>query len=94
MKVARTMLVVVFIASAALVTSSAAKTTHRTGSVPAQVALDWNTNAVATIRAATTTVDGPSRPLYEIKSGRSGPEDGNAHGGVLAQRALSRHGRA
>jgi hypothetical protein len=67
MKLARTMLVAVFIASAALVASSAAKTAHRTGSVPAQVALDWNTNAVATVRAATTTVDGPARPLYQTE---------------------------
>jgi hypothetical protein len=67
MKLAATMLAAVCIASVALVTSSAAKTAHRTDSVPAQVALDWNANAVAAVRAATTTVDGPARPLYQTE---------------------------
>src|SRR4051812_2310940 len=67
MKLAGTMLAAVCIASLALVTSSAAKSAHRTGSAPAQVALDWNTNAVAAVRAATTTIDGPARPLYQTE---------------------------
>lgn len=32
-----------------------------------QMALDWNENAVNTVRAATTTVDGPSRPLFQTE---------------------------
>ncbi|MDX6621757.1 MAG: hypothetical protein QOK36_4143 [Gaiellales bacterium] len=68
MKIAGTLLAALCIAAVALVTSSTAKTAHRTSSVAAQVALDWNTNAVTTIRAATTTVDGPTpRPLYQTE---------------------------
>jgi hypothetical protein len=66
MKLARTLLAVVCIAGETLVASSSARTAHRTG-VPAQVALDWNVNAVNTIRAAVTTVDGPARPLYQTE---------------------------
>src|SRR5438270_882946 len=32
-----------------------------------QVALDWNLNAVTAVRAATTQIDGPARPLYQIE---------------------------
>jgi hypothetical protein len=67
MKLARTLLAALCIAGGTLVASSSAKTAHRT-SVPAQVALDWNVNAVNTIRAATTTVDSaPPRPLYQTE---------------------------
>jgi hypothetical protein len=66
MKLARTLLAAVCIAGVTLVASSSAKTGHRTG-VSAQVALDWNTNAVNTIRAAVTTVDGAPRPLYQTE---------------------------
>ncbi|MDX6630957.1 MAG: hypothetical protein QOH00_3203 [Gaiellales bacterium] len=66
MKLARTLLATLCIAGVALAASSSAKTTHRAG-VSAQVALDWNINAVNTIRAATTTIDGPSRPLYQTE---------------------------
>ena len=61
MKLARTLLAALCIAGATLVASSSAKTAHRTG-VSAQVALDWNINAVNTIRAAVTTVDGARAP--------------------------------
>jgi hypothetical protein len=33
----------------------------------AQVALDWNLNAVSAVRAAATQIDGPSRPLYQTE---------------------------
>jgi hypothetical protein len=33
----------------------------------AQVALDWNANAVAAVRAAHTQIDGPSRVLYQTE---------------------------
>ena len=32
-----------------------------------QVALDWNLNAVTAVRAATTQIDGPARPMYQIE---------------------------
>lgn len=32
---------------------------------PNQVALDWNLNAVTAVRAATTTIDGPARALFQ-----------------------------
>lgn len=32
-----------------------------------QMALDWNVNAVNAVRSATTTVDGPSRPLFQTE---------------------------
>jgi hypothetical protein len=32
-----------------------------------QMALEWNVNAVNAVRAATTTVDGPSRPLFQTE---------------------------
>ena len=66
MKLARTLLAALCIAGVTLVASSSAKTAHRAG-VSAQVALDWNTNAVNTIRAAVTTVDGAPRPLYQTE---------------------------
>ena len=66
MKLTRTLLAGLCIAGVTLVASSSARTAHRTG-VSAQIALDWNTNAVNTIRAAVTTVDGPSRPLYQTE---------------------------
>ena len=66
MKLTRTFLAALCIASVTLVAAASARTAHRTG-VPAQVALDWNTNAVNTIRTAVTTVDGPARPLYQTE---------------------------
>jgi hypothetical protein len=66
MKLTRTLLGALCIAGATLVASSGAHTTHRTG-VSAQIALDWNINAVNTIRAAVTTIDGPARPLYQTE---------------------------
>src|SRR5437588_3514339 len=32
-----------------------------------QVALDWNLNAVTAVRAATTRIDGPARPLFQAE---------------------------
>src|ERR1700682_2571398 len=64
MKLARLLLAAVCVAGVMLVASSGAQMAHRTG-VSAQVALDWNTNAVNTIRAAVSSVDGPPRPLYQ-----------------------------
>jgi hypothetical protein len=66
MKLTRTLLAALCIAGVTLAASATAKTAHRTA-VPAQVALDWNTNAVNTIRAAVTTVDGAARPLYQTE---------------------------
>ena len=66
MKLTRTFLAALCIASVTLVAAASARTAHRTG-VPAQVALDWNANAVNAIRTAVTTVDGPARPLYQTE---------------------------
>jgi hypothetical protein len=66
MKLARTLLAALCIAGVTLVASASAKPAHRTG-VAAQVALDWNVNAVNTIRAAVTAVDGAPRPLYQTE---------------------------
>jgi hypothetical protein len=67
MKLARTLLAALCVAGATLVASSSAKTAHGSG-VPAQVALDWNVNAVNTIRAAVTTIDSATpRPLYQTE---------------------------
>jgi hypothetical protein len=68
MKFVGALLAALCIATVALVASSTAKMAHPASSVPAQVALDWNTNAVNTIRAATTTVDSATpRPLYQTE---------------------------
>jgi hypothetical protein len=46
----------------------AATTTASAASFTApQVALDWNLNAVTAIRAATTTIDGSARPLFQTE---------------------------
>jgi hypothetical protein len=66
MKVARTLLAALCVAGVTLVASASATPAHRSG-VPAQVALDWNVNAVNTIRAAVTAVDGAPRPLYQTE---------------------------
>jgi hypothetical protein len=67
MKIARTLLVALIGAAVVVVPSATAKKAHPRSSVSAQMALDWNANAVTTIRAALTTIDGPSRPLYQTE---------------------------
>jgi hypothetical protein len=59
--------------AAALCLVTIAATTTRIAPVRAeppaanQVALDWNLNAVNAVRAAATTIDGPSRPVFQVE---------------------------
>lgn len=59
---------VLALAVAALV-PAAAQSHNRSPASPTdpKMALDWNINAVNAVRAATTTVDGPSRPLFQTE---------------------------
>jgi hypothetical protein len=48
-------------------TIASAQTATASSTGVAQVALDWNLNAVTAVRAAATQIDGPSRPLFQTE---------------------------